>query len=81
MFYDYNFLKQALAISDEVKTEDVFNKMDANGDGTIDLEEWTTCMTKELRIAIYKSLSNKDKLDGFKPLVDVAKVRFSIKCF
>ena len=55
--------------------------MDANGDGTIDLEEWTTCMTKELRIAIYKSLSNKDKFDGFKPLVDVAKVQFSIYHF
>merc|ERR1711981_498858 len=65
---------KALSISDEVKTEDVFNEMDANGDGTIDLEEWTTCMTPELRRAIYKSLNNKDKLDGFKPLVDVAKV-------
>jgi len=65
---------KALSISDEVKTEDVFNKMDANGDGTIDLEEWTTCMTPELRRAIYKSLNNKDKFDGFKPLVDVAKV-------
>ena len=48
--------------------------MDANGDGTIDLSEWTTCMTKELRMAIYKSLANPDKLAGFKPLVDVAKV-------
>ena len=56
--------------------EDVIQTMDANGDGTIDLEEWTTCMTKELRMAIYKSLNNKDKLDGFKPLVDVAKVCF-----
>merc|ERR1719412_1516802 len=65
---------KALGISEEIKMEDVIQTMDANGDGTIDLEEWTTCMTKELRIAIYKSLSNKDKLDGFKPLVDVAKV-------
>ena len=48
--------------------------MDANGDGTIDLEEWTTCMTPELRRGIYKSLSNPDKLKGFQPLIDVAKV-------
>merc|ERR1712184_215396 len=40
----------------------------------IDLDEWTNCMTKELRIAIYRQLNNKDKLAGFKPLVDVAKV-------
>ena len=51
--------------------------MDANGDGTIDLEEWTTCMTPELRRGIYKSLSNPGKLKGFQPLVDVAKVRHS----
>ena len=50
--------------------------MDANGDGTIDLEEWTTCMTPELRRGIYKSLSNPDKLKGFQPLVDVAKVYY-----
>ena len=50
--------------------------MDANGDGTIDLEEWTTCMTPELRRGIYKSLSNPDKLKGFQPLVDVAKVNY-----
>jgi len=65
---------KALSIPDSIKTEDVFNAMDANGDGTIDLSEWTTCMTKELRMAIYKSLANPDKLAGFKPLVDVAKV-------
>merc|ERR1712228_190712 len=48
--------------------------MDADSSGDIDLKEWTTCMTKELRIAIYKSLHNPDKCAGFKPLVDVAKV-------
>ena len=48
--------------------------MDADSSGDIDLNEWTTCMTKELRIAIYKSLHNPDKCAGFKPLVDVAKV-------
>jgi len=65
---------KALGIDSEIKTEDVLQTMDANGDGTIDLEEWTTCMTPELRRGIYKALNNKDKLDGFKPLVDVAKV-------
>ena len=68
-------VKQALGISEEYKTEDVLNSMDANGDGTIDLEEWTTCMTPELKRAIYRSLANPDKLNGFQPLVDVAKVR------
>jgi len=65
---------KALGISEEYKTEDVLNSMDANGDGTIDLEEWTTCMTPELKRAIYRSLANPDKLNGFQPLVDVAKV-------
>ena len=51
--------------------------MDADSSGDIDLNEWTTCMTKELRIAIYKSLHNPDKCAGFKPLVDVAKVWIS----
>ena len=49
--------------------------MDADNSGDIDLDEWTNCMTKELRIAIYRQLNNKDKLAGFKPLVDVAKVQ------
>ena len=44
--------------------------MDANGDGTIDLEEWTTCMTPDLKRAIYRSLANPDKLKGFQPLVE-----------
>ena len=48
--------------------------MDADSSGDIDLGEWTTCMTKELRMAIYKSLANPDKLKGFQPLVNVAKV-------
>jgi len=65
---------KALGIDEEIKTEDVLNTMDANGDGTIDLEEWTTCMTPELRRGIYKSLSNPDKMKGFEPLVNVAKV-------
>lgn len=65
---------KALSIPDTIDTEKVFNEMDADNSGDIDLNEWTTCMTKELRIAIYKSLSNPDKSKGFKPLVNVAKV-------
>ena len=61
-----------------MKAEDVLSSMDENGDGTIDLHEWTDCMTKELRMAIYRQLNNKDKLEGFRPLVDVAKVKPSI---
>ena len=57
-----------------MKAEDVLNSMDENGDGTIDLHEWKDCMTKPLRMAIYRALSNKDKLEGFRPLVNVAKV-------
>ena len=48
--------------------------MDANGDGTIDLEEWTTCMTPDLKRAIYRSLAYPNKLKGFQPLVDAVKV-------
>jgi len=65
---------KALGISEKISTEDVLNTMDENHDGTIDLHEWLDCMTKELRIEIYKCLNNPDKLAGFKPLVDVAKV-------
>jgi len=49
--------------------------MDADGNGAIDIEEWMTCMTPELKRAIYRSLANPDKLNGFQPLVDVAKVK------
>jgi len=65
---------KALSIPDTIDTNKVFDEMDADGSGDIDLNEWLTCMTKELRMAIYKSLANPDKLAGFKPLVDVAKV-------
>ena len=71
--------EQALGISEEFNTEGVLNSMDANGDGTIDLEEWTTCMTPDLKRAIYRSLANPDKLKGFQPLVDVAKVNKALK--
>lgn len=48
--------------------------MDEDGNGVIDIHEWTDCMTKPLRMAIYRSLANPDKLAGFQPLMDVAKV-------
>jgi len=65
---------KALGITEEFKTEDVLNTMDADGNGVIDIEEWTTCMTKPLRMAIYRSLANPDKLAGFQPLMDVTKI-------
>jgi len=65
---------KALGITDEMNAEDVLQSMDADGNGVIDIEEWTTCMTKELRRAIYAKMNNKEKLAGFKPLVDVARV-------
>ena len=74
IFYNYTFLKQALGITEEFDTEAVLASMDDDGNGVIDLHEWTSCMTKPLRMAIYRSLANPDKLGGFKPLVDVAKV-------
>lgn len=65
---------KALGIGDEMKAEDVLQSMDADGNGVIDLEEWTTCMTKDLKRAIYAKMNNKQTLAGFKPLVDVARV-------
>jgi len=65
---------KALGITDEFKTEDVLNSMDEDGNGVIDIHEWTDCMTKPLRMAIYRSLANPDKLAGFQPLMDVAKM-------
>jgi Ca2+-binding EF-hand superfamily protein len=63
-----------MGLGDEFKAEDVLEAMDANHDGTIDLDEWLNCMTKELRIAINSKLHKKEKLDGFKPLINVAGV-------
>merc|ERR1712020_317116 len=48
--------------------------MDANKDGTIDLEEWEKHMTPELRAAIEAKLGDSGLVAGFKPLVDIAKV-------
>ena len=48
--------------------------MDANNDGTIDLEEWEKYMTPELRAAIESKLLDTNKVAGFRPLVDMAKV-------
>ena len=48
--------------------------MDANNDGTIDMEEWDKHMTPELRAAIELQLTNSNTVAGFRPLVDMAKV-------
>merc|ERR1719333_1875599 len=48
--------------------------MDANKDGTIDMEEWEKVMTPELKAAIQAKLSDSGLVAGFKPLVDIARV-------
>merc|ERR1719367_1856127 len=47
--------------------------MDANKDGTIDLEEWEKFMTPELKAAIQAKLDDSGLVKGFKPLVDILK--------
>ena len=58
----------------ELNADDLLNKMDANNDGTIDMEEWEKHMTPELRAAIELQLTNSNTVAGFRPLVDMAKV-------
>merc|ERR1719414_2569153 len=48
--------------------------MDANKDGTIDMEEWEKFMTEELKAAIQAKLSDSGLVAGFKPLVGIARV-------
>ena len=61
-------------MSKELNADDILAKMDANNDGTIDLDEWEKHMPPELRSAIQAKLNDSDKVDGFRPLVDMAKV-------
>jgi len=65
---------KALGVSNDLKADDILDKMDANKDGTIDLEEWEKHMTPELRAAIEAKLCDSGLVAGFKPLVDIAKV-------
>lgn len=65
---------KALGVDKELNADAVLEKMDANKDGTIDLQEWEKFMTPELRAAIEAKLNDKNKVDGFRPLVDIAKV-------
>ena len=58
----------------ELNADELLNKMDANNDGTIDMEEWDKYMTPELRAAIELNLTDGNKVAGFRPLVDMAKV-------
>merc|ERR1712226_862920 len=48
--------------------------MDANKDGTIDMEEWEKFMTPQLKDAIQAKLGDSGLVAGFKPLVDIARV-------
>ena len=70
-FHDF---EQALGVNKQLGADEILEKMDANKDGTIDLHEWDKYMTPELRTAIEQKLNDQDKVEGFRPLVDVAKV-------
>ena len=61
-------------MSQDLNADDILDKMDANKDGTIDLEEWEKFMTPELKTAIQAKLDDSGLVKGFKPLVDIAKV-------
>jgi len=65
---------KALGVDKQLNADDILNKMDANNDGTIDLEEWDKYMTPELRAAIELKLTDTNRVAGFRPLVDMAKV-------
>merc|ERR1712241_1224411 len=57
-----------------LNADEVLEKMDANKDGTIDMEEWEKFMTPELKAAIQAGLDDSGLVKGFKPLVDIARV-------
>ena len=57
-----------------LNADEILEKMDANKDGTIDMEEWEKFMTPELKAAIQAKLSDSGLVAGFKPLVDIARV-------
>merc|ERR1711963_491175 len=65
---------KALGVSKDLNADDILDKMDANKDGTIDLEEWEKFVTPELKSAIQSKLDDSGLVKGFRPLVDIAKV-------
>merc|ERR1711894_692522 len=65
---------KALGVSKDLNADDILDKMDANKDGTIDLEEWDKHMVPELKAAIQAQLDDAGLVKGFRPLVDIAKV-------
>merc|ERR1711963_547030 len=65
---------KALGVDATLNADEVLEKMDANKDGTIDMEEWEKFMTPELKAAIQAKLSDSGLVAGFKPLVDIARV-------
>ena len=66
-------------MSQDLNADDILDKMDANKDGTIDLEEWEKFMTPELKTAIQAKLDDSGLVKGFKPLVDIAKVKYEFQ--
>jgi len=65
---------KALGVDKSLNADVVLDKMDANNDGTIDMQEWEQHMPAELRTAIEAKLTDKGTVAGFRPLVDMAKV-------
>jgi len=65
---------KALGVDATLNADEILEKMDANKDGTIDMEEWEKFMTPELKAAIQAKLSDSGLVAGFKPLVDIARV-------
>merc|ERR1712141_974547 len=65
---------KALGVDASLNADQILDKMDANKDGTIDMEEWEKFMTEELKAAIQSKLDDSGLVSGFKPLVDIAKV-------
>merc|ERR1712158_99402 len=65
---------KALGVDASLNADEVLEKMDANKDGTIDMEEWEKFMTPQLKDAIQAKLGDSGLVAGFKPLVDIARV-------
>lgn len=65
---------KALGVDGSLNADQILDQMDANKDGTIDMEEWEKFMTPQLKDAIQAKLGDSGLVAGFKPLVDIARV-------
>ena len=73
----YAISVQALGVDGSLNADQILDQMDANKDGTIDMEEWEKFMTPQLKDAIQAKLGDSGLVAGFKPLVDIARVSHS----